>query len=103
MNLTNLLSNFLDEQGRVKVYPSKHKYKTLVLFYIASKFEQDKEYTEIQVNEIIKANHLFNDHCLLRRALVDYGFLLRTKDCAIYRINKEFPRYEDFPELAGIL
>lgn len=102
MNITELLKNYLDEQGRVKVYPSKHKYKTLVLFYLAAKFEQEKAYTELQVNNIIKASHLFNDHCLLRRALVNYGFLTRADNGTIYMLSENQPNFDDFPELSTI-
>lgn len=102
METRELIKNYLDEQGRVKVYPAKHKYKILVLFYLATKFEKDKMYTEQEINEIIKENHLFNDHCLLRRALVDNGFLSRSHNCTIYWLKDPQPCYSDFPELLGV-
>ena len=40
----NELKNFLDSEGKLKVYPAKQKSKILSLFYLASKLE-DKQPT----------------------------------------------------------
>ena len=45
------IDNYLDENGRVKQWPSKMIMKNKVLEYLLSKFEDDVYYTEAQINE----------------------------------------------------
>lgn len=81
------LTNFFDENQKVKIWPKKHAMKREVVMYIASKFEITKKYTEKEVNEVINQWHTFDDYFLLRRSLIDYKFLSRTKDGAQYWKN----------------
>jgi hypothetical protein len=90
------LKNYLDEAGRLKLFPSKKKYKLLALFFLASKFEKGVSYTEKEVNEIIDKAHLFNDRCLLRRELFNKGFLGRLDDCSKYWLEDKQPVLGDF-------
>lgn len=76
--------NFLDDLGRVKNWPAKHSMKKAVLEYIASKFEENKFYTEKEVNSIIEEWHTFNDYFIIRRGMVDYKLLSRTRDGSKY-------------------
>ena len=41
-------------------------------------------FAEREINEIITGNILFDDYALIRRELVENGFLRRTKDCREY-------------------
>ncbi len=54
---------------------------------MAGKFESGREYSEKEVNYIIRENHSFNDHPLLRRELFDRGFINRTANGLKYRIT----------------
>ena len=55
--------------------------------------------TEKQVNAQLEATHLFGDHALLRRELVDGGWLTRKRDGSDYRrIEREPP-----PEALALL
>ena len=84
------IERFLDDEGRIKVWPSKKDMKIDVLKYLSCKFEYDRFYSEKEVNAIIDENHTFNDYFLLRRGMVDYKFLDRTKDgCKYWRIKDE--------------
>lgn len=78
------ITRFLDEKLRVKSWPAKINFKKEILRYVSTKFEHDKFYTEKEVNEIINTWHTFGDYFLIRRGLVDYGFLTRTRDGARY-------------------
>ncbi|HJY63430.1 MAG TPA: DUF2087 domain-containing protein [Ignavibacteria bacterium] len=81
------LKGFLDDDMKLKVWPSKPDKKPRVLGameFLASKFEFDKEYAEKEISEIIKANHTFNDHPMLRRDLVNRKLLGRTQNGAKY-------------------
>ncbi len=73
------VAKYFDEEGRLKIWPSKHSVQSRVLEVLARDFELDKLYSEKEVNEIIKASHTFNDICLLRRELIDRRFMKRDK------------------------
>jgi len=79
-----MLRNYLDEDGRVLVYPSKRRGKQLVLAYLAEKFEPGRRYSEREVNDLLRAHHTFEDWALLRRDLFEMGFLRRTRDGSAY-------------------
>lgn len=72
------------ENGRLNKLPKKKEKRKLALIYIFSKFEEKRKYTEIEINEIIKSWHTFNDHAIIRRALCDEGLLCREDDGRIY-------------------
>ena len=57
----------------------------VILRAIAQEFEQGKTYTERQVNEILK--EIFPDYVTLRRYLIEYGYLRRTRDGSAYWKN----------------
>jgi hypothetical protein len=78
--MKGIINNFLDDYGKVKIWPVKRKNKCLALDYIASKFEYDVNYTEKEINTIINENHLFNDCATIRRELFDMGYINRTRD-----------------------
>jgi hypothetical protein len=80
----NDLRNLLDAEGRVLRWPSKAIQKTAVLEYLASKFEFDRTYNELEVNTILKAWHVFSDWALLRRELCVNGLLDRTANGSSY-------------------
>jgi addiction module RelB/DinJ family antitoxin len=92
----NELRNFLDEQGRLKRYPAKRKRQIYALIYLASKFERDRLYTEIEINHLISSWHTFNDWALLRRDLLDSRFLNRKKDGSEYWLNEPLPTLASF-------
>ncbi|HWS30428.1 MAG TPA: DUF2087 domain-containing protein [Clostridia bacterium] len=79
-----LLERFLDEEGRVKQFPSKQTPRNAVLKYLAEKFEPDTDYKEREVNAILTEWHTFNDYFILRRSLVEAGYLHRLKDGSRY-------------------
>jgi len=96
MDLILELKNYLDSEKKLKLYPSKRKYKILALFYLATKFEKDVSYTEKQINEILNNNHIFNDCCLLRRELYNKKFINRLDNCSKYWLEEKQPKLEEF-------
>jgi hypothetical protein len=62
--------------GRITVVPAKRTRRLLLLDWVAQAFEPGRRYPESAVNEVLKA--VFDDHCALRRYLVDEAFLSRT-------------------------
>jgi len=95
INYQEELKNFLDSQGRLKAYPSKHKNKILALFYLSTKFKKGLIYSEREVNAIIDSFHTFGDRCLLRRELYDKKFLGRSNDCTRYWLEDKQPTLEE--------
>lgn len=82
------ISVFLDDAGKIKQIPAPNRTKIPVLAYLAGKFEEDRIYSEKEVNGIIDAWHTFGDYFILRRLLIDYNFLERTLDGAKYWVAK---------------
>lgn len=66
----------------VKNFPVKEKKKLIILRLIIEKFEKGKDYAEKEVNAILKP--IYVDYVLLRRYLIEYGFMDRTRDCKRY-------------------
>ena len=62
--------------GRITALPAKHGRRLLLLDQVAQAFEPGRRYPEHVVDEVLKA--IFDDHCALRRYLVDEAFLSRT-------------------------
>jgi hypothetical protein len=81
----NILHAFFKEgpDGPLKSYPSQNKKKLVVLANLASMFELNKDYPELEVN--LKLKSRFEDFATLRRDLVEFGFFDRTMDCREYR------------------
>ena len=63
-------------------FPVKEKKKVAILAKIAEQFEQGRRYAESEVNQILQ--EIFDDYVTLRRYLIEYGFMERTKDCSEY-------------------
>src|SRR5262245_51738808 len=68
--------------GKLLTWPGKFKRQYIIIEEISRRFEPGVDYTEREVNSILK--DIFpHDHCTLRRYLVDLRFVSR-KD-GIYR------------------
>lgn len=74
-----------DEPIKLKVFPARDKKKIVVLKRIAEEFEKGRDYSEKEVNEILK--NIYYDYVTLRRYLIEYGFLDRSRDCSLYRLK----------------
>lgn len=63
-------------EGRIAALPAKRGRRRLLLEQVAQAFEPGLRYPERDVDEILKP--LFDDHCTLRRHLIDEDLLSRT-------------------------
>lgn len=70
---------------KLKSFPSKEKRKIVVLRKILTLFKRDTKYTEKEINEILKP--VYADFATIRRYLIEYGFMERTKDCSEYHLK----------------
>lgn len=84
-----MIDRFLDRDGLVCIWPKKHSDKVLVLEYLVEKFDDKRTYTESEVNAVLKLHHTFSDWPLLRRELVDRGFMQRDKNGYEYKVTRK--------------
>lgn len=70
------------EPLKLKVFSKKEKKKIVILRQVAAQFEPERRYTEPEVNAILK--DIWEDFATMRRYLIEYGYLDRTKDGKTY-------------------
>jgi len=78
------INRFLDSEGRLTVLPAKQGKRLAVLAYLALKFDLHRDYTEKEVNALCDAWHTFGDYFIVRRELIEAGFLHRVPDGSRY-------------------
>jgi hypothetical protein len=72
--------------GKMNAMPMKQPQIVVILDEVSLRFEPDREYTEKEVNAIL-SDIYEQDFVTLRRYLVDFGYLNRTRDGSVYRKN----------------
>lgn len=70
---------------KLKQIPAKEKKKIIILRKICEFLEPHQVYSEEEINVFLK--QIFEDFVSLRRYLIEYGFLHRTKDCQFYSMD----------------
>ena len=73
------------EPLKLKTFSPKEKKKVVILAKIAEQFAPGVQYTEKEVNQLIKP--IYDDFPLIRRYLISYGFMQRTKDGSSYWLS----------------
>jgi len=82
-----VLKNYLNADGTLKQIPSQGTKLIIVLNFIVEAFAYDTNYTEKEVNTILRRFHM--DTAALRRYLVDNGLMARESDGTRYwRVKK---------------
>ncbi|MFJ5771110.1 DUF2087 domain-containing protein [Psychrobacillus sp. NPDC093180] len=71
--------------GPLVKFPKKEKQKLATLRVIIKRFEQEKTYSEKEINEVLK--NVYADFVTLRRYLIEYGFLDRKDDGSEYWVK----------------
>lgn len=84
-----LINKYFPEgpRGRLKTFSMQEKHKIVVLREIAKRFETGKIYSEREINDILKTVYE-KDYAIIRRYLIEYGFLDRKKDCSEYWVKE---------------
>ena len=77
-----VLSAYLKADGSLKQIPLQPAKQRVILDYLAAAFEPGANYTEKEVNALLRRFHA--DTATLRRALVDAGLLNRESDGSRY-------------------
>ena len=100
VDLPRELRPFMDEQDKLKQWPTKQKTQRMAVSYLATHFEPGRIYNEKQVNELLNEWHTFEDWALLRRVMFDWGYLDRESDGSRYWL-REAPGQESGSELGS--
>lgn len=83
---SRILQRFLNTSGRLIQWPARMKHKSLVLEYLAAKFEPEQIYSERQINIMLLRN-IDPERCdlvTIRRALCEEEWLERKRDGSQY-------------------
>lgn len=72
-------------EGMMARMPKKQKSKVAVLVHIRKRFDANRRYTQLEVNDILATAS--EDYTTLCRYMVDFGFLGRTRDGAEYWVE----------------
>lgn len=83
-----VLKTYLNADGSLKQLPTQAARKQVILRHLAAAFEPRVDYTEKEVNTLLRRFH--SDTATLRRDLVDAGYLAREGDGSRYwRTSKD--------------
>jgi len=85
------VARHFDAAGRLIRWPSRVNHQELCLWVLWSRIVAGRAYSERQIGDLLKKHHLFGDHALLRRALVDYRLVSRISDGSEYRRTGQRP------------
>lgn len=84
------LKRYYTEDGKLIQYPQKRPMRILALIRVAEQFQAGTQYTEKEVNELIKRSIAFNDVEMIRRELYEYRFLGRQRDGSSYWVEEKW-------------
>lgn len=95
MKMSEIRERFFKD-GKLVQIPRKEKMKLQLFDELIQSFERGLKYKEYEVNEILKS--IYSDYAILRRYLVDYGYLSRTDDGSEYQVDTDVTLkfYDDF-------
>lgn len=79
-SVSEKLSRYLDAEGRLKGWPSRRKDQLEALHYLLDRLPDGVEWSERELNGLLKGLHTFEDWALLRRDLYDARLLDRSPD-----------------------
>ena len=90
----NRLARYFDDQGRLVRWPPKFTQRVSCLWVLWSRLPVGLAMDEAAISAWLDERHLFGDHALLRRELVDQGMVTRTPDGREYRRLEQRPSDE---------
>ena len=88
------IAKYFDAAGRMIRWPISFSLQDPCLWVMWSRLPAATVMTERELNERLKAEHLFGDHAILRRELVERGLLRRPLDCMRYERIEQRPTPE---------
>ena len=88
------ITRYFDGDGRLLRWPGKASHRPDCLWVMWSRLPARLVMHEREINERVNAEHLFGDHALIRREMVDRGMMWRTFDGREYRRIEQAPPAE---------
>jgi Uncharacterized protein conserved in bacteria len=87
-------------KGRLQRWPSRRGDQLMVIWVVWWQLP-DQQMSEVELNQLLRSWHDFEDYALIRRELVDLELMRRTPDGKIYRkIDRDMP--QDAERLAAL-
>lgn len=80
-----VINKFFTE-GRLMKLPPKEKQRLIVLREIVANIENERIYDEKELNQLLSV--IYEDYVMIRRYLIEYGFLDRKPDGSQYWLKK---------------
>lgn len=96
------VARYFDAEGRMARWPARFADQSLCFWVLWSRLPAGVVFTEREISELIKSWHLFGDHAILRRGMIDARLISRTQDGREYRRIEQKPPAELSPLLARI-
>ncbi|MEQ9635898.1 MAG: DUF2087 domain-containing protein [Devosia marina] len=94
LTLVEKVSRHFDAQGVLMRWPSRNSLQPLCLWALWARMVPGRDYADRENTELLNGLASFGDHALLRRALVDMGYVARTRDGRTYRRIEQKPPAE---------
>ncbi|MDP8268950.1 MAG: DUF2087 domain-containing protein [Candidatus Tenebribacter davisii] len=91
-NKKDKFETLFNDEGKFIRWPAQLKYQTMVINYLHSILEGDKEFTENEINQFIKSNICFYDHVTVRKNMVGIKALIKIDDGRAYYKNNDYKR-----------
>lgn len=73
----SIVKNFIGADGKLTNLPAQRKKRYAVLSWLVRKFDEDRRYSEKEINETIQRYHW--DSATIRREFIGYGMMAREK------------------------
>ncbi|MCA1057500.1 DUF2087 domain-containing protein [Rossellomorea aquimaris] len=80
-----ILKKYFSE-GILTKFPPKEKQRLVILREISKQLKENDHYDEKELNQLLKS--MYDDYVLIRRYLIEYGFLDRKPDGSKYWVKK---------------
>lgn len=87
MEIPQEVKSFFDADGKLKQWPAKYSKQILIIGMLATYIEEGKQYSEIEINNILNSLHTYRDPVTLRRTMIEQKILSRTPDGKTYWKN----------------
>lgn len=94
VKLVDKVSRHFDAEGVLLRWPARNSQQPLCLWVLWSRMEAERDYSHAENTHLLNAWASFGDHALLRRAMVDMGYVQRTPDGRLYRRIEQKPPAE---------
>lgn len=92
---------YFDGQGRLTSWPANTRVQGLCLWRFWATLQPARDYQESALNAALKQWHLFGDHVLLRRSLIDHRLMQRATDGSWYRRIEQAPPADALAMIRG--